>query len=70
LGGEPVQKFIDNVVVVGEVDVDKEGVFVAKVGRVDAGDAVVFYGYWGVGGGVDFEGEWASEVLFGRRAVE
>ena len=49
----------------GEVDVDVEGCFVARVGLVDAGDVVIFYGHWGMGGGVRLKSEWALEVLSG-----
>ena len=65
LGGEEVHEFANGVIIVWEVVVDVEGVFVAGISRVDAGDVVVFYDHWGVGGGVGLEGKWALDVLFG-----
>ena len=70
LGNEEVEELVDNVVIAWEIDVDINGVFVSGVGRVNAGDVVVFYEHWGVGGGGGLEGKWALEVLSGGWVVE
>ena len=58
LGGEEVEDFVNCVIVAGEVDIDIQVAFVSGVGRVDAGDVVVFNEHRAVGGG----GSWAGGV--------
>jgi hypothetical protein len=66
LGGEEVEDFVNCDVVAGKIDVDIKVAFVLGVGRLDAGDVVIFDEHRAVGGGCGLEGEWALEILFGR----
>ena len=70
LGGEEVEDFVNCVIVVGELDIDINVVFVSGVNRVDAGYVVIFNEHRAVGGCDGLEGKWALEVMYGRWVVE
>ena len=70
MGAKEVKDFVDCVVIVRKVDEDLDVTFISGVGRVNAGDVLVFYEHKGVGGGSGLEGKWALEVLSRRWVVE
>ena len=71
MGGEEVEDLANCVIVIGEIYVDIEVVFVSGVDRVDARDVVVFNNeHRAVGRGGELEGEWALEVMSSRWVVE